>query len=454
MSSNSQSNKMSHTELAINVSNLGKVYQIYDRPEDRLKFSIISRLRRLAGLQSKSYYRKFWALRNVSLKVKKGETFGIIGCNGSGKSTLLQIVCGTLPPTHGKVDISGRVAALLELGSGFNPEFTGRENVYLYASILGLTKEEINARYNDILLFADIGSFIDQPVKTYSSGMVVRLAFAVVAHVDADILVIDEALSVGDVFFTQKCMRFLRDFKKTKTLIFVSHDTGAVLNLCDRAILLKDGAIEFQGNSKEVVEKYLQKDQSEIKDSNSNYQKNSRKKVDMRLKFINQTSLRNDIELFYCALKADSFGLGGATIKNVEFLTSDDNLLTWIVGGETVKLEIHCLIKDELLSPIIGFQVKDRLGQVIFGDNTFLSYINNPVSAYSNQNLTASFEFIMPILPMGNYTVSVAIAEGTQKEHVQHHWVNDVIAFKSHSSSVCTGLVGLVNVNISMIADN
>ena len=454
MSSNSQSNKMSHTELAINVSNLGKVYQIYDRPEDRLKFSIISRLRRLAGLQSKSYYRKFWALRNVSLKVKKGETFGIIGCNGSGKSTLLQIVCGTLPPTHGKVDISGRVAALLELGSGFNPEFTGRENVYLYASILGLTKEEINARYNDILLFADIGSFIDQPVKTYSSGMVVRLAFAVVAHVDADILVIDEALSVGDVFFTQKCMRFLRDFKKTKTLIFVSHDTGAVLNLCDRAILLKDGAIEFQGNSKEVVEKYLQKDQSEIKDSNSNYQKNSRKKVDMRLKFINQTSLRNDIELFYCALKADSFGLGGATIKNVEFLTFDDNLLTWIVGGETVKLEIHCLIKDELLSPIIGFQVKDRLGQVIFGDNTFLSYINNPVSAYSNQNLTASFEFIMPILPMGNYTVSVAIAEGTQKEHVQHHWVNDVIAFKSHSSSVCTGLVGLVNVNISMIADN
>ena len=454
MSSNSQSNKMSHTELAINVSNLGKVYQIYDRPEDRLKFSIISRLRRLAGLQSKSYYRKFWALRNVSLKVKKGETFGIIGCNGSGKSTLLQIICGTLPPTHGKVDISGRVAALLELGSGFNPEFTGRENVYLYASILGLTKEEINARYNDILLFADIGSFIDQPVKTYSSGMVVRLAFAVVAHVDADILVIDEALSVGDVFFTQKCMRFLRDFKKTKTLIFVSHDTGAVLNLCDRAILLKDGAIEFQGNSKEVVEKYLQKDQSEIKDSNSNYQKNSRKKVDMRLKFINQTSLRNDIELFYCAPKADSFGLGGATIKNVEFLTSDDNLLTWIVGGETVKLEIHCLIKDELLSPIIGFQVKDRLGQVIFGDNTFLSYINNPVSAYSNQNLTASFEFIMPILPMGNYTVSVAIAEGTQKEHVQHHWVNDVIAFKSHSSSVCTGLVGLVNVNISMIADN
>ena len=454
MSSNSQSNKMSHTELAINVSNLGKVYQIYDRPEDRLKFSIISRLRGLAGLQSKSYYRKFWALRNVSLKVKKGETFGIIGCNGSGKSTLLQIVCGTLPPTHGKVDISGRVAALLELGSGFNPEFTGRENVYLYASILGLTKEEINARYNDILLFADIGSFIDQPVKTYSSGMVVRLAFAVVAHVDADILVIDEALSVGDVFFTQKCMRFLRDFKKTKTLIFVSHDTGAVLNLCDRAILLKDGAIKFQGNSKEVVEKYLQKDQSEIKDSNSNYQKNSRKKVDMRLKFINQTSLRNDIELFYCAPKADSFGLGGATIKNVEFLTSDDNLLTWIVGGETVKLEIHCLIKDELLSPIIGFQVKDRLGQVIFGDNTFLSYINNPVSAYSNQNLTASFEFIMPILPMGNYTVSVAIAEGTQKEHVQHHWVNDVIAFKSHSSSVCTGLVGLVNVNISMIADN
>src|SRR3990167_2532409 len=192
------------SETAIKITNLSKCYHIYDKPHDRL-LQMLMRGR-------KQYYREFWALNDVSFEIKKGETVGIIGRNGSGKSTLLQMICGTLNPTKGQVETHGRIAALLELGSGFNPEFTGRENVYMNASVLGLSNEEIDARFDDIAAFADIGEFIEQPVKTYSSGMMVRLAFAVIAHVDADILVIDEALSVGDAFFTQKCMRFLRKF--------------------------------------------------------------------------------------------------------------------------------------------------------------------------------------------------------------------------------------------------
>jgi len=245
------------SEIAIKVENLSKCYQIYDQPRDRLKQFVLPRLQRTLGREPKQYYQEFWALKDVSFEVKKGETVGIIGRNGSGKSTLLQILCGTLNPTGGTFTTNGRIAALLELGSGFNPEFTGRENVYMNAAVLGLSTEEVDQRFNDIAEFADIGQFIEQPVKTYSSGMMVRLAFAVIAHVDADILVIDEALAVGDAFFTQKCMRFLRGFMRNGTILFVSHDTGAVINLCHSVIWLIDGAIKAIGDCKIISEDYL-----------------------------------------------------------------------------------------------------------------------------------------------------------------------------------------------------
>src|SRR5258708_6550081 len=244
-------------EPAIRVHNLSKCYLIYDRPQDRLKQSIVPRLQRLIGKPPHTYYREFWALRDVSFEVRKGETVGIIGRNGAGKSTLLQILCGTLHPNSGSVTITGRIAALLELGSGFNPEFSGRDNVYLYASVLGLSRKEVDNRFDDIAAFADIGDFIEQPIKTYSTGMAVRLAFAVIAHLDPDILVIDEALAVGDAFFVQKCMRFLRRFMETGTILFVSHDTGSVINLCQRAIWLHGGAIRALGPPKEIAEAYL-----------------------------------------------------------------------------------------------------------------------------------------------------------------------------------------------------
>ena len=242
---------MSSEAFAVRVEGLGKTYQIYERPGDRLKQFLLPRVRRLIGSAGSDYFREFRALDAVSFDVRKGQVVGVIGRNGAGKSTLLQILCGTLSPTQGTVTIHGRVAALLELGSGFNPEFSGRENVYMNAALLGLTNAQIDQRYDRIVAFADIGRFIDQPVKTYSSGMFVRLAFAVIAHVDADILVIDEALSVGDVFFAQKCMRFLREFREGGgTTLFVSHDTASVIKLCDHVVWLEGGPEEGRGRSR------------------------------------------------------------------------------------------------------------------------------------------------------------------------------------------------------------
>src|SRR5215208_4590187 len=233
---------MSSNDLAIQVNDLSKCYTIYSRPEDRLKQSVLPRLQQLAGRVPQRYFHEFWALRNVSFEVRKGETVGIIGRNGSGKSTLLQIICGTLSSTSGIVTSQGRIAALLELGSGFNPEFSGRENVDLNGAVLGLSQEEVDARFDDIAGFADIGEFIEQPVKIYSSGMVVRLAFAVQAMVDPDILIVDEALAVGDEKFQRKCFARLEELKSRGTsILFVSHSGPQIVELCERALLLERG---------------------------------------------------------------------------------------------------------------------------------------------------------------------------------------------------------------------
>ncbi|MBX9871452.1 MAG: ABC transporter ATP-binding protein [Burkholderiaceae bacterium] len=221
------------SEIAIKVENLSKCYQIYDQPRDRLKQFVLPRMQSLVGLQPKQYYREFWALKDVSFEVKKGAAVGIVGRNGSGKSTLLQLICGTLSPTRGLVEANGRIAALLELGSGFNPEFTGRENVYLNGSILGIEKERLDERFADIEKFADIGNHIDQPVKAYSSGMFVRLAFAVQMHLEPEILIIDEALSVGDQFFQAKCYAAIRSMMdRGTTVLFVSHSAATVKVTC------------------------------------------------------------------------------------------------------------------------------------------------------------------------------------------------------------------------------
>jgi lipopolysaccharide transport system ATP-binding protein len=244
-------------ETVIKVSGVSKRYLMFDRPEDRLKQMVVPRLQRILGRTARQYHREFAALSDVSFQVKRGETVGIIGRNGSGKSTMLQIICGTLQPSSGAVDVRGRVAALLELGAGFNPEFTGRENVYLNAAILGLSRGETDARFDAIARFADIGAFIDQPVKIYSSGMYVRLAFAVAINVDPDILVVDEALSVGDEAFQRKCFARIEQIRDNGgTILFVTHGTQTVVQLCDRAMLFDRGEMILEGSPKTVVTQY------------------------------------------------------------------------------------------------------------------------------------------------------------------------------------------------------
>ena len=448
---------MSSNDIAIRVQGLSKCYGIYANPRDRLKQFILPRLQRLTGQPPKQYFQEFWALKEVSFEIKKGETVGIIGRNGSGKSTLLQMICGTLNPTSGSIQTNGRIAALLELGSGFNPEFTGRENVYMNASVLGLSNEEIDARFNDIVAFADIGDFIEQPVKTYSSGMMVRLAFAVIAHVDADILVIDEALAVGDAFFTQKCMRFLRSFMKTGTVLFVSHDTGSIKNLCGYAVWLEKGRVLQAGAPKEMCELYLEAFYEAQQGTSSTTRLREFKKPDeslpikdQRLEFINSSNLRNDLQVFQFDPDAASFGKGEARIRDVRLLNENENPLAWVVGGEKVILRIKVAVAKDLHSPIVGFYIKDRLGQTLFGDNTFLSYREQPAHCLEGSELQTDFSFYMPLLPSGDYSISTAVANGTQEVHEQHHWINDAVLFKSESSSVSTGLIGIPMQSIEM----
>jgi lipopolysaccharide transport system ATP-binding protein len=448
---------MSSNDIAISIQGLSKCYEIFANPRDRLKQFILPRLQRMIGQVSTQYYREFWAIKDLSFEIKKGETVGIIGRNGSGKSTLLQMICGTLSPTSGSIQTNGRIAALLELGSGFNPEFTGRENVYMNASVLGLSKDEIETRFDDIVAFADIGDFIEQPVKTYSSGMMVRLAFAVIAHVDADILVVDEALAVGDAFFTQKCMRFLRDFMKEGTVLFVSHDTGSIKNLCNYAVWLEKGQVIQEGAPKQVCELYLEAFYEAQQGKNSSTKLRELKKLDdslplkdPRLEFINLSNLRNDLQIFKFDPDAPSFGKRGALIHDVRLLDENGYPLAWIVGGEKVTLQVMVHAYQDLDSPIVGFYIKDRLGQTLFGDNTFLSYKEQLVYCQKGQEIQADFVFYMPLLPSGDYSITIAIANGSQEIHIQHHWIHDAVSFKSESSSVAAGLIGIPMLEVKL----
>lgn len=431
---------------------LSKYYEIYKKPSDRLR-QMVFRGRR-------TFYEPFWALRDVSFSVSRGECLGIIGRNGAGKSTLLQILAGTLTPSSGNVAVNGRVAALLELGSGFNPEYTGRENIWLNASILGLANAEIADRFDAIIAFADIGQFIDQPVKSYSSGMALRLAFSVVAHVDADLLIIDEALAVGDAFFTQKCMRFMRKFISEKSVILVSHDTLAVSSLCTRAILLENGSIKEQGAPKDIVATYLKdmyEERQGVTEVKPTVEMPSMVRAlpdedfrDMRIDLYNSSTLRNDIQVFPFDRNSAGFGKGGASITNAYLLDKHGFPLAWIVGGEPVTLEIFARVDRDMHSPIIGFNIWNSYGQALFGDNTFIPYMQNPLFVASGQTIRAKFSFVMPILASGDYSISIAIAEGTQEDHVQHDWKHDAIIFRSTSTSCHIGMMGIPMKSITM----
>jgi lipopolysaccharide transport system ATP-binding protein len=428
-------------EVAISVHGVAKCYQIYDKPQDRLKQSLVPRLQRLVGSSGRQYFREFWALRGVGFDVPKGETVGIIGRNGSGKSTLLQIVCGTLAPTAGEVRVHGRVAALLELGSGFNPDFTGRENVFLNAMVLGLTHEQIEERFASIAAFADIGDFIEQPIKTYSSGMAVRLAFAVIAHVDADVLIIDEALAVGDAVFTQKCMRYLRRFRETGTILFVSHDVGSIVALCSRAVWLDQGEMRMSGPAKEVAESYTQYCAQQAAGEAQAFSalKGTHSEPDAT------TYLQGgetEIDFFDNVIHSDGWTTGMARISGVSIARGDGRSDSAFEGGEPVVLTVDALAHGDIERPIIGFLVKDRLGQALFGHNTFQEHQPaKPLRA--GDTARAEFAFRLPLLPNGEYSITVAFADGDLIDHVQHHWIHDAVVLAVRSTRNRYGLVGI-----------
>lgn len=454
-----------NSNIIIEARNLGKSYRIFANPKDRLKQALWG--------SRKQYFREFWALREVDFSIARGQSLGIIGKNGSGKSTLLQMICGTLTPTEGYVVSRGRIAALLELGSGFNPEFTGMENIYLCSLLLGLSKSDTERRLDDILAFADIGDFVYQPIKTYSSGMVVRLAFAVIANSDPDILVVDEALSVGDIFFTQKCMRFIQRFREEHTLLFVSHDSASVTSLCDSAILLSEGRVMRMGSPKHVTEEYIgsvyiaqDKDTRRLQtrvagmssQPTSPQTADANAWIDYRSRYINSTEGANLLfisKFDESILDSDAFGNGDAEITNVILLQAETGKPLHVgMGGERVILRIEGIANQKVDRPIIGFVLKDGKGQVLLGDNTA-----NSLECLTGENIQpiqagdiyqAGFEFTMPLLPKGKYSITAGIANGTMLGHTQLQWLTDALIFESSCTSIAAGLAGVAMHKISL----
>lgn len=457
MSSDSNTNQ----EIAVKVNGVSKSFQIYDKPHHRLMQGVFRGKRQ--------FFREFEALDDISFEIRRGETVGIIGENGAGKSTLLQVICGTLAPTKGTVELNGRVAALLELGSGFNPEFTGRENVYLNGAILGLTREEIESRFDTIAAFAGIGDFIDQPVKCYSSGMYVRLAFAVIAHVDADVLIIDEALAVGDAIFSQKCMRFIRSFKEKGTLIFVSHDMNSVLNLCEGAVWLVKGKVRSIGDSKQISEEYQQYTLQAVYSDEASL-KSTKKEVDLTdeqndsaklnpvpeklpdpIK-VNQPETSYKSELFTINNLDESNGwkTGDGEILDVSLKKIGSSSGKVLKGGEKVKMVITAKTNIKMENPILGFLVKDRLGQDLFGENTLPKTDKEPLSFEAGETFVGEFTFTLPMLPNGQYSVMTSLADGTLIDNIQHHLLHDSLIINVASSTVRWGLVGIPIDEISL----
>lgn len=433
------------SDVVIDATGLGKAYLIYGKPQDRLKQMLF---------RSKRYYTEYWAVQNVDIRIARGQTVGIVGRNGSGKSTLLQMIAGTLTPNSGTLNVTGRVAPLLELGAGFNPEFTGRENVRLSAAILGLSNVQIAEREPAILDFAGIGDFVDQPVKTYSSGMYARLAFAVAAHVDADILIVDEILAVGDAAFTQKCMRFIHRFKEHGTILFVSHDTGSVNALCDRAIWMENGQVRAEGEARDISLAYQAALHGEADGRSFSITGRRRDKVrlreDIRHELISNSTKRNEIEVFEFDSSAPAYGAGGARVENVAIIADDGQSTAVIMGGEEVTIRVDCRAATAIAQPILGFIVNNDRGIGLFGENTYLSYADQPLSISSGARFRAEFSLRLPYFPTGNYTIAVGLADGTQADHVMHHWVDGALTFRCESSHITHGVIGLPSHGITL----
>ncbi|HEY4301548.1 MAG TPA: ABC transporter ATP-binding protein [Candidatus Didemnitutus sp.] len=448
-------------EYAISVEEVSKHYRMWAAPGERLLAPLRELFGRiLPGASSPRGYRDFQAVRQVSFTIPVGQAMAIIGRNGSGKSTLLQIVAGTMQPSSGAVTVRGRMAALLELGSGFNPEFTGRENVFLNGAVLGLSREAIEQRFDRIAAFADIGAFLDEPVKTYSSGMALRLAFAVIAHIDASVLLIDEALAVGDVYFMQKCFRFLREFREHGTLLFVSHDMGAVRALCDTAIWLDHGAVRLSGSAADVAAAFL----AEANLSQANHEvveaaptpappprAPRSQPSDPETRRLPTAAVANPLSISTFNARSAGFGDGRVKIADVAFVDHEGRRLETVHGGEVVCLALTVRGLESTANVIFGFNLKDRLGQHLFGENTFRGADIQGVTMRAGEFHQGRFTFQMPVLHAGHYTITAAVASGTPEDHRQQDWLHEALVVTSQTDWSHAGLVGLPMLEVAVV---
>ncbi len=387
--------------------NISKVYRLYKRPADRI--------REMLSFGPKTYHADFWALKGINLEIKSGETFGIVGPNGGGKSTLLQLLCGILEPTTGRVVRQGRVAALLELGAGFNPEFSGRENIYVNGEIMGLSRAQIDAAMPEIERFAGIGEFIERPVKTYSSGMHVRLAFSAAIHVDPEILVVDEALAVGDAVFANRCVAKFAELKaRGVTVVFVSHDLGLVKQICDRAVFLLDGELVQEGSPTDVINHYvgtvLERQKAYIRESESveNLQSSHR--------------------------HGDRLG----EVVDVEILDSSDNAIRTIASGDEITIRVRSRFNSPQPNPMIGILIRTRTGLDVFGTNTRIE--GKPLRACeTGDEVEVEFTFNCNLTAQ-EYTLTVATQH---PDGHSHDWLDDAIAFHVLDSEARAGVANL-----------
>jgi len=386
------------------LQNVSKLYKLYKRPSDRLREAL--------PFVPATLHTDFWALRDISFQVEKGEILSLVGPNGCGKSTLLQIVCGILQPTLGRVVTRGRIAALLELGAGFNPEFTGRENVFLNGEIMGLTRAEIERAMPSIEAFAEIGEFIARPVKEYSSGMYVRLAFATAIHVDPEILVVDEALAVGDAVFANRCVRKFEELRQRKiTVLFVSHDLGLVKQLSDRAILLLNGRIEAQGAPSDVINRYI------------------------GLVLEKQQARQTKEQRFAASYR---HGDGSSEILGVELLNAAGQPVTSAASGEPVTVRVRSRFHQPQCDPMVGILIRTRIGMDVYGTNTRIERVH--LGSYqAGAEVEVDFHFECWLTPQ-QYTLTVA----TQNpDGTSHDWLDDVIAFDVVDARAAAGVANL-----------
>lgn len=433
---------MSSDDVAIRVRGISKCFTTYDKPHDRLKQAFMPRLYRLLGRPAPHYGREFWALKDIDFEIARGETVGIVGRNGSGKSTLLQIICGTLMPTSGEVETHGRIAALLELGSGFNPEFSGRENVYLNASVLGLSRQEVDQRFDSILAFADIGDFIDQPVKNYSSGMALRLAFAVQAQVDPDIMIVDEALAVGDARFQAKCFERLRQLKENGTsILLVTHSSEQVVTHCSRAILLDSHRVRMIGEPRPVMNRYMDLLFGREKREPNQPQSSTSLSVPETL----QLNYREDVFSTRPHYNPHEYrwGDGAATLLDFNLQADGEEFTHSAPSGSKISIDLAIRFNHLVVNPILGFNVKTKEGVTLYGSNSFLLNCEQfQASGEQGSVLHIKLQF-NNFLACGDYFLSLGVASRQGDEIVPHDRRYDSIHLVIAPTETVLGLVDL-----------